>query len=76
MKLFDLRTCKGKSTYLPVELGRDALDAIVTQNQIFQTGEVGHFWWDRGDQVSSQIQHLKTGHNRHLNYNKAVSLSL
>lgn len=48
----------------PGELARDALDAIVTQDQVFQTGEVSQLRWDRGDQVSTQIQHLKTGHNK------------
>lgn len=41
-----------------VELGRYALDAIVTQNQISQTGEVSNLRWDEGDEVPSQIQQL------------------
>lgn len=41
-----------------VELGWYALDAIVTQDQVSQTGEVSHLRRDRGDEVPSQIQHL------------------
>lgn len=60
--IFDLRSAMGtRSLISPAELRRDVLDAIVTQNQVFQTGEVSHLRWDRGDQVSTQIQHLQTG---------------
>lgn len=45
---------------LPGELRGDALDAVVTEDQVAEGGQVSHLWRDGRDEVSAQIQELQT----------------
>lgn len=45
---------------LPGELWRDALDAVVTQDQIVEAGQVSQFWRNGCDEVAPQVQQLQT----------------
>lgn len=44
---------------LPGELRGDALNAVVTQDQVAEVGQVSQFWGNSRDQVPTQIQQLQ-----------------
>lgn len=45
---------------LPRELRRDALDAVVTEDQIVEAGQVSQFWRNGCDEVPAKVQQLQT----------------
>lgn len=49
-----------KAAWLPGELRRDALDAVVAQDQVAERGQVSHLRRDGRDEVPAQIQQLQT----------------
>lgn len=46
--------------WLPGELRGYTLDAVVTQDQVAEVGQVGQLRRNRGDEVTTQIQKLQT----------------
>lgn len=59
---------------LPGELRGDTLDAVVTEDQVAEVGQVSHFWRNGWDEVPTQIQQLQTSRKKKTRVNFGLAM--